>query len=119
MTICVRDRFSTTRSFFVSPTFRADAFSAIVVSPSALVHRAFRRDPDAAGHHHQLALLIAVFGHTLPERQLAGALAFLFPGLARLGLGGQHVARTKRADVFVMLLRMKSAAGRRLALDPA
>src|ERR1035437_10734657 len=87
--------------------------------PSTLIHRTLGRHADAARRHHQLAFLVAVFRDAFAERQLAGALAFLLPGLADLRLHRQHVAGTRMAVIFVMLLGMQPTHGAGLALDAA
>src|SRR5579863_2873067 len=112
MVICVRVRFSTTRSECASPTLSLLAFSAICAS-STPFHRTLGRHADAARGDHQLALLIAILRDALAECQLAGALAFAFPGVARLRLHRQHIARPQRAVIFEVLLGMQSAAAGR------
>src|ERR1700739_1115730 len=89
------------------------------VPPSAAFHRTFRCHADTARRHHQFTVLVAIFGNTLAERQLAGALALAFPRFARPALYRQHTARAQRAVIFEMLLRMQAAAAAGAILDTA
>src|SRR6185312_6166058 len=107
MTICVRDRFSTTRSACVSPTFSWLALSAMRSTP---FDRSLGGHADAARGDHQFALLVAILGDAFAEGQLAGALALAFPGFAGLLFHGQHVAGTQRAVILEVLFGVQSAA---------
>src|SRR5580704_2526925 len=118
MVICVRDRFSATRSTCVSPTLSWLALSAMCAS-SALFHRTFRCHADAPRRDHEFPLLVAIFGDALAEGQLPGAPAFAFPRVAGLRHHRQHVARAKRAMIFEVLLRMEPTAAGRIAFDAA
>src|SRR3546814_10985239 len=86
---------------------------------STLVQGRLGVDADAAGGDHEFALGVGILGDALAERELAGALALLLPGLAGLRLDGQHVAGTDLAVELEMLLGVEAAAGRGLALDAA
>src|SRR5689334_5554272 len=110
MVICVRERFSTTRSLCVSPTLSWLALSAIARSPSAPFHRTFCRDADAARGNDKLAVLVAIFRNALAKRQLARTLALALPGVALAMLNRQHVARPQRAMIFEVLFGMQAAA---------
>src|SRR3954452_1913555 len=67
-------------------------------------------DTDASCRDDQLTVLVAVLGDRLAEDQLAGALAFLLPGLAGLVRAGQHVAGTDVAVVGEVLLGVQATA---------
>src|ERR1700722_11070279 len=105
MTTCVRDRFSATRSLWVSPTFSWLAFRGMGSAP---LDRALGRHADAARGDDEFAVLVAIFRDALAEGQLAGSLAFALPGVAGFGLHGQHIAGTQRAVVFEVLLGMQA-----------
>src|ERR1700756_1807930 len=103
MTICVRDRFSATRSLCVSPTLIWLALSAMGSAP---LHRTFGCHANATRSDDKLAILVAIFRYALAKCQLARTFAFAFPGVARLCLHRQHIAGTQRAVIFEVLLGM-------------
>src|ERR1700759_1542218 len=110
MVICVRERFSATRSLWVSPTFSWVAFRGMGSAP---LDGTLGRHADAARGDDEFALLVAILRDALAAGQLAGTRAFTFPGVAGLGLDGQHVAGAQRAVIFEMLLCMEApTAGR-------
>src|SRR5579872_1932442 len=116
MTIWVRDRFSATRSLWVSPTFSLLAFRDIGSAP---LDGALGRHANAARGDDEFAFLVAIFRDAFAEGQLAGTLAFALPGVAGLGFHRQYVARAQRAVIFEMLLGMQAATAGRAFGDAA
>src|SRR4051794_33251866 len=66
-------------------------------------------DTDAAGGHHEDAVLVPVLGDRLGEDQLAGPAALLLPRLASAGGRAQDVAHLHRRVVLVVLLGVEAA----------
>src|SRR5437016_5066915 len=89
----------------------------MVASSLLGVDRAFGGDTDAACGDDELAVLVAMLGDALAEDQFSGALAFLLPDLALLGLGGEDVAGPQRPVIDVFLLGVQAARRGRLVRD--
>src|SRR5215475_12025283 len=109
MTICVRERFSTTRSLCVSPTLSWLALSTIAQSPLAPFHRTFGRDADAAGGNDKLTILVAIFRNPFAKRQLARPLALALPCVPLAMLHREYVTRPQWPVILEVLFGMQPA----------